>query len=207
MDCLTHTGTGVMEIAEVLYGNGFVRDVSQDSPHQLREQVLERYASQIEFLESCGDSGAHRFETYRKQKALAIGSGPLFLSLVSSLIESGLPAFHIFITDTVPTNRKRLNEIVAHARKTDDEVAIEEVVLEKGNEIEWREIVRPFDSILYVSQEGDIEELRELHSVCRQGEKDPVSCVDHQSSRHGWTARPSGFQRVLGVSVASFTSS
>jgi putative thiazole-containing bacteriocin maturation protein len=96
----------VMEIAEVLYGNGFVRDVSQDSPHQLREQVLERYASQIEFLESCGDSGAHRFETYRKKKVLAIGSGPLFLSLVSSLIESGLPAFRILITDTVPTNRK-----------------------------------------------------------------------------------------------------
>lgn len=161
----------VMEIAEVLYGNGFVRDVSQDSPHQLREQVLERYASQIEFLESCGDSGAHRFEAYRKKKALAIGSGPLFLSLVSSLIESGLPAFHIFITDTVPTNRKRLNEIVAHARKTDDEVAIEEVMLEKGAGIEWQEIVRPFDSILYVSQEGDIEELRELHSVCRQGDK------------------------------------
>ncbi|MED3710726.1 putative thiazole-containing bacteriocin maturation protein [Peribacillus frigoritolerans] len=161
----------VMEIAEVLYGNGFVRDVSQDSPHQLRNQVLERYASQIEFLESCGDSGAYRFETYRKKKVLAIGSGPLFLSLVSSLIESGLPAFQILITDTVPTNRKRLNEIVAHARKTDDEVAIEEVMLEKGTEIEWREIVRPFDSILYVSQEGDIEELRELHSVCRQGEK------------------------------------
>ncbi|MFJ7362656.1 putative thiazole-containing bacteriocin maturation protein [Peribacillus frigoritolerans] len=161
----------VMEIAEVLYGNGFVRDVSQDSPHQLREQVLERYASQIEFLESCGDSAAHRFEAYRKQKALAIGSGPLFLSLVSSLIESGLPAFHILITDTVPTNRTRLNEIVAHARKTDDEVAIEEVVLEKGAKIEWQEIVRPFDSILYVSQEGDIEELRELHSVCRQREK------------------------------------
>jgi putative thiazole-containing bacteriocin maturation protein len=161
----------VMEIAEVLYGNGFVRDVSQDSPHQLRNQVLERYASQIEFLESCGDSGAYRFETYRKKKALAIGSGPLFLSLVSSLLESGLPAFQIFITDTVPTNRKRLNEIVAHARKTDDEVSIGLVVLEKGEEIEWQEIVQPFDTILYVSQEGDIEELRGLHSVCRQGKK------------------------------------
>lgn len=33
----------VMEIAEVLYANGFVRDVSQDSPHQLGDQVLERY--------------------------------------------------------------------------------------------------------------------------------------------------------------------
>ncbi|MDM5452056.1 putative thiazole-containing bacteriocin maturation protein [Peribacillus simplex] len=161
----------VMEIAEVLYANGFARDVSQDIPHQLRDQVLDRYASQIEFLDSCGDSGAHRFQTYRKGKALAIGSGPLFLSLVSSLVESGLPTFHILITDTVPTNRRRLKEIVEHARERDEEVAIEEVVLEKGAGNEWQEITRPFDSILYVSQEGDIGELRELHSVCRQGKK------------------------------------
>ncbi|MFP3510080.1 putative thiazole-containing bacteriocin maturation protein [Peribacillus sp. SIMBA_075] len=161
----------VMEIAEVLYANGFARDVSQDIPHQLRDQVVDRYASQIEFLDSCGDSGAHRFQTYRKGKALAIGSGPLFLSLVSSLVESGLPTFHILITDTVPTNRRRLKEIVEHARERDEEVAIEEVVLEKGAGNEWQEITRPFDSILYVSQEGDIGELRELHSVCRQGKK------------------------------------
>ncbi|MGE7758404.1 putative thiazole-containing bacteriocin maturation protein [Peribacillus sp. NPDC097895] len=160
----------VMEIAEVLYKNGFVRDVSQDSPHQLRDQVLEHYASQIEFLDSFGDSGAQRFQAYRKGKALAIGSGPLFLSLVSSLMESGLPTFHILITDTVPTNRQRLKEIVSNARKTDDEAAVVEVML-KGGERDWEEIVRPFDSILYVSQEGDIEELRELHSVCRKGKK------------------------------------
>ncbi|MFE5426193.1 putative thiazole-containing bacteriocin maturation protein [Peribacillus simplex] len=218
----------VMEIAEVLYGNGFVRDVSQDSPHQLRKQVLERYASQIEFLESCGDSGAYRFETYRKKKALAIGSGPLFLSLVSSLIESGLPAFHIFITDTVPTNRKRLNEIVAHARKTDDEVSIGEVVLEKGEEIEWQEIVQPFDSILYVSQEGDIEELRELHSVCREGKKIlfPALIINqvgmagplvHPDSKGGWESAwhrlhqaeleknqaPSSFSATAGAMLAN----
>ncbi|MGG4265597.1 putative thiazole-containing bacteriocin maturation protein [Peribacillus simplex] len=161
----------VMEIAEVLYANGFARDVSQDLPHQLSDQVLDRYASQIEFLDSCGDSGAHRFQTYRKGKALAIGSGPLFLSLVSSLVESGLPTFHILITDTVPTNRRRLKEIVEHARERDEEVAIEEVVLKKGVGDEWREITRPFDSILYVSQEGDIGELKELHSVCRQAKK------------------------------------
>lgn len=52
--------------------------------------------------------------------------------MVSALIESGLPTFHILITDTVPTNRERLKEIVAHARKSDEEAAIEEVVLEKG---------------------------------------------------------------------------
>ncbi|MGE7184158.1 putative thiazole-containing bacteriocin maturation protein [Peribacillus sp. NPDC006672] len=161
----------VMEIAKVLYTNGFARDVSQDIPHHLSDQVLDRYASQIEFLDSCGDSGAYRFQTYREGKALAIGSGPLFLSLVSSLVESGLPTFHILITDTVPTNRRRLKEIVEHARKRDEEAAIEEVVLEKRAGNEWQEITRPFDSILYVSQEGDIGELRELHSVCRQGKK------------------------------------
>ena len=61
----------VYEIAEVLYRNGYVRDVSQDLPHQLPDQVLNKYASQIEFLDSFGDSGAYRFQTYRQAKVLA----------------------------------------------------------------------------------------------------------------------------------------
>ncbi|MGM7722819.1 putative thiazole-containing bacteriocin maturation protein [Metabacillus sp. Hm71] len=161
----------VYEIAEVLYKNGFVRDVSQDRPHQLADQVLKKYASQIEFLEGFGDSGAYRFQSYRLTKVLAIGSGPFLVSLVSSLIESGLPKFHVLITDSVPTNRLRLEELVVHARKTDSEVAVEEVILKKDGEISWKEIVQPFDSILYVSQEGDVEELRVLHKICREERK------------------------------------
>lgn len=68
----------VYEIAETLYRNEFVRDVSQDLPHQLAEKVLNMYASQIEFLDSFGDSGAYRFQTYRQAKVLAVGSGPFF---------------------------------------------------------------------------------------------------------------------------------
>ncbi|PEJ33248.1 putative thiazole-containing bacteriocin maturation protein [Peribacillus butanolivorans] len=160
----------VWEIAGVLYRNGFVRDISQDRPHQLSDKVLINHASQIEFLESFSDSGANRFQTYRQEKVLAVGSGPFFISLVSALIESGLPKFHILITDSVPTNRIRLKELVAHARKTDLEVSVEEINLEK-EESSWQEIVRPFNSILFVSQEGDVEELRELHAVCRQEKK------------------------------------
>ncbi|MFL6555188.1 MAG: bacteriocin maturation protein, partial [Bacillus sp. (in: firmicutes)] len=150
----------VYEIAEVLYRNGFVRDISKDLPHQLEEQVLKRHASQIEFVESFVDSGAYRFQTYRQAKVLAIGSGPLFVSMVSSLIESGLPKFKLLITDEVPTNKRRLLELVAHARKTDPEVKVEEIKL-KANEVSfWQENIRHFDSILYVSQEGNLEELR-----------------------------------------------
>jgi putative thiazole-containing bacteriocin maturation protein len=161
----------VYEIAEVLYQNGFVRDISQDRPHQLADHILKKYASQIEFLESFGDSGAYRFQAYRQAKVLAIGSGHFFISLISSLIDSGLPKFHVLLTDSVPTNRLRLEELVVHAHKTDPEVSVEEVILKKKGESSWQEIVKSFDSILYVSQEGDVEELRALHKICREEKK------------------------------------
>ncbi|SMQ81386.1 putative thiazole-containing bacteriocin maturation protein [Bacillus sp. OV166] len=169
----------VYEIAEVLYRNGFVRDVSQDHPHQLEDQVLKKHAFQIEFVDSFVDSGAYRFQTYRQAKVLAVGSGPFFVSLVSSLIESGLPKFKLLITDTVPTNRRRLTELVAHARKTDPEVEVEEINLKDDGVNFWRESVQPFDSILYVSQEGNLEELRLLHTVCGEEKKAflPAICL------------------------------
>ena len=161
----------VMEIAEVLYKNGFVRDVSQDAPHQLTDWIVNKYASQIAFLDSVGDSGARRFQEYRQLKVLAIGSGPLLNSLVSSLLESGLPGFHIHIRDSESTDRKRLDELVAHARKTDEEVEVEVIPHNPEGERSWQEIIQPYDYIVSVSQEGDVEELRALHLACRQEEK------------------------------------
>ena len=170
----------VFEIADALYQNGFVRDVSQDRPHQLKEQVLKKYASQIEFVDNLLDSGAFRFQTYRQAKVLAVGSGPFFVSLVASLLDSGLPKFQMLITDRVQTNRQRLMELVAHARKTDAEVEIEEVTQNKQGESSWEEIVKPFDYILYVSEQGDVEELRLLHRVSREEKKVflPAICLE-----------------------------
>ncbi|WNS73736.1 putative thiazole-containing bacteriocin maturation protein [Bacillus sp. DTU_2020_1000418_1_SI_GHA_SEK_038] len=170
----------VYEIAEVLYQNGFVRDVSQDRPHQLANQILKKHASQIEFLDSFGDSGAYRFQAYRQAKVLAVGSGSFFVSLVSALLESGLPKFHVLITDSVKTNTRRLMELVAHARKTDPEVAVEEVILQEKSGSSWKETVQAYQSILYVSQNGDIEELRDLHRICREEKKVfiPAVCLE-----------------------------
>ncbi|MDQ0268594.1 putative thiazole-containing bacteriocin maturation protein [Cytobacillus purgationiresistens] len=161
----------VYEIAEVLYQNGFIRDISQDRPHQLEEHVLKKYASQIEFLDSYGNSGAYRFQTFRQAKVLAIGSGPFFVSLVSALIHSGLPKIDMLITETVPTNRRRLMEIVEHFSTENIDAEIKEITYLKEGENNWREIVKPFDSIMYVSQEGNIEELAALHDVCKQEKK------------------------------------
>jgi putative thiazole-containing bacteriocin maturation protein len=172
----------VYEIAEVLYRNGYVHDVSKEKPHHLPKQILTKYASQIEFLESFGDSGAYRFQAYRQAKVLAIGSGPVLVSLVSSLLQSGLPKFHVRITESVPTNRKRIEELVVHARrKTDPGVAVEEVNLQPVGESSWRELLQPFDSILYVSQEGNVEELRAIQKICKEEKKlfFPAIFLDH----------------------------
>ncbi|MDR4944943.1 putative thiazole-containing bacteriocin maturation protein [Neobacillus cucumis] len=162
----------VYEIGETLYKNGFVRDVSKDIPHQLNRQVLEKYASQIEFIENFIESGAYHFQKYRQASVLAVGSGSFLVSLVSALVDSGLPKLNVMVTDTVPTNRLRLNMIVQNARKIDSDVEMVEVPYPKkaGNNV-WKDAVQPFDWILYVSQDGNVNELRNLNHICKEEKK------------------------------------
>ncbi|WP_082595656.1 putative thiazole-containing bacteriocin maturation protein [Paenibacillus sp. Soil750] len=145
--------------------------MGQDTPHQLPEEVIKEYASQIEFLDNYGNFGAYRFQSYRQAKVLAVGSGPFLISVISKLLVSGMTKFHILVSGTGPTDRQRIQELAAHARKTDPKVRIEEVTLQKKAVSSLREAVRPFDSILFVSQEGDIEDLRVLHAICREERK------------------------------------
>ncbi|MCR8630126.1 putative thiazole-containing bacteriocin maturation protein [Paenibacillus radicis (ex Xue et al. 2023)] len=181
----------VYEIADVLHQKGFIRDVSQDRSHQLTNGIIQKHAAQIAFLDSFGDSGAYRFQCYRQASVLAIGSGPFFVALVSALIESGLPRFHMLITESVPTNRQRLMELAEHARRTDPEVLLEEITLGIEGADGWRDVVQPFQSILYVSQEGDVEELRHLHSICKTENKIFVPAMFlHQTGMAGPVVHP-----------------
>jgi putative thiazole-containing bacteriocin maturation protein len=161
----------VYEIGEVLYKNGFARDVSKDQPHQLKENILKKYASQIEFLNSFGESGAYRFQTYRQANILAVGSGAFFVSLVSALLESGLSKIYLLITDTLTTNQKRINELVENAKKTDSEIEVEVVNLKNRNRNSWSKIIESFDGVLYVTEENDVAELKILNSICKEEKK------------------------------------
>lgn len=164
----------VFQIAGVLLQNGFVRDVSRDEPHQLSEQVLKKFDSQIEFIDNLAGSGASRFQSFRNANVLAVGSGPMLSSLVSSLLESGLMKLNVSITDEVPTNRKRLFELVNHTRKTDSEVEYQELISKDGD---WGEVLRSFDAVIYVSQTGNLEELRLLQSICREEKKTFIPAI------------------------------
>jgi putative thiazole-containing bacteriocin maturation protein len=162
----------VYEIGETLCQNGFVRDVSKDLPHQLNPQVLEKFASQIELIENFVESGAYRFQEYRQTKVLAVGSGPFIVSLVGALLDSGLPKINVMVTDTIPTNKRRLSELVENARKIDSEVEMVEVAYHNGAGVNfWKETVQHYDWIMYVTQDGNINEVRIINQVCKEEKK------------------------------------
>ncbi|MEB1809725.1 MAG: putative thiazole-containing bacteriocin maturation protein [Bacillaceae bacterium] len=188
----------VYEISETLYENGFVRDISKDRPHQLNRTVVEKYASQIEFIESFVDSGAYHFQEYRQAKILAVGAGPILVSLVGALLESGLPKFHFISTQSTPTNLARIEEMVENARKEDSEVVVKEVPFENDEyRSAWKEVVHPYDCVLYVSQDANVYEIMDLNVVCKEERKVflPAVCLEqvglagpmvHQESDGCW---------------------
>lgn len=148
----------VYKITDVLFENGFVRDVSQDLPHELPDYVLKKYASQIEYINHLKDSGAHRFQTYRQTKVAVISSGPLLYSLVHALIESGLPAFSIFPTQKADENR--LHKMISDAKAADSDTQIS---IKQTNET-----LQPFEYILHGSDGDNLDQLRTTQDFCKK---------------------------------------
>ncbi|MBM7565884.1 putative thiazole-containing bacteriocin maturation protein [Paenibacillus sacheonensis] len=161
----------IYEIANVLYANGFVQDVSQDRPHQLEEHITKKYDSQIEFLNSFDGSGAYRFQVYRQSSVLVVGAGTFLVSLVKSLFESGLPRFHLLSLNSDKANRQRILELEQHYRNFDSEVKVEETSLPKDGKVDWSSIVQPYAAVLFVSDQDGEPELRLLNEICRHTNK------------------------------------
>jgi putative thiazole-containing bacteriocin maturation protein len=161
----------VYEIASALFQNGFARDVSSDRPHQLSKLVQSRYKAQIEFLDSLAGSGAFRFQKYRGAKVLAIGAGPFLVSLVYSLLESGIPVVTILNLDSESVNREQIQEMVRQKHQTDASVELHELVLRDGNVRLLFKTINSFDAILYASKNENINELLLFQSICRQNKK------------------------------------
>ncbi|OME80242.1 putative thiazole-containing bacteriocin maturation protein [Paenibacillus sp. FSL A5-0031] len=161
----------VYEIAKVLYANGYVQDVSQDRPHQLPSHIVKQYEAQIEFLDSFDGSGAYRFELFRKSSVLVVGNGNFLVSVVKSLLESGLPQFHFINMNTETKGPSRITELVHHYRPFDSEVKVDEISLPKDGGVEWSLVIQQYDAIFYVSDTEGEAELQSLNQVCRQNNK------------------------------------
>ncbi|WP_139998518.1 putative thiazole-containing bacteriocin maturation protein [Paenibacillus paridis] len=161
----------VYEIAEVLFANGYVRDVSSDQPHQLDESVQQKYASQIEFLDSFEGSGGYRFQLFRESTVLAVGSGSFFVSLVKALLEAGMPRIQLLVTHSEKTDRERIYELAERARLSDQQVRVDEILMPSEGNVDWKEAIQPFDAVFYVATAPEEIELKAIHQACREEKK------------------------------------
>lgn len=157
----------VYHIVEVLYENGYLRDGAIERPHQLPASISKRYAHQIAFLEAFSDSAGYRFEQYRNAQVLIVGGGALLTATVAALYESGMPMVSICLTREDGTNRDRLREHAARAKNQDPMAVLNEIDEKAASADDWKQILEPFQGVIYVSDEGDIDGLYSLESICR----------------------------------------
>lgn len=102
----------------------------------------------------------------QEEGALAVGSGRILLSLAESWYESGLSKLTVYVTNKEPTDRGKLTELCEHALSSETEATLNIIAAAGDEELNWRAIVRPFQFILYVSEHGELEELRSLQHAC-----------------------------------------
>ncbi|MTH54986.1 hypothetical protein GKZ89_16405 [Bacillus mangrovi] len=148
----------VFEMAGVLYRNGYVRDVSRERSHGLSQEILERYASQIAFLDELGGSGEARFEDFRTSRVLAAGSEEGVCDLLSALLDSGLQAVQYQLTDPAIKARQQFEQLAAEAREQDHTVSVKA----------WSGAFEDLQAVLYAGE--SLEELLSFRESCsREG--------------------------------------
>lgn len=110
----------------------------------------------------------------------------MLTSLVSSLLESGLPTFHYLVTDRDETNYDRIHELIERAYEVDNSVLLQEIDTTIDRPL--HEVFEPFDWILYVSQNGDIDGLKQFTLFVEKRKEFHTSYL-FINTRYSWTCR------------------
>ncbi|WP_051343922.1 putative thiazole-containing bacteriocin maturation protein [Alicyclobacillus herbarius] len=168
----------IYEIADVLYQNGFVRDLQGDLPHGLSAALQRCYASQIEFLDNTVGSGGYHFERYRERPVVAVGYGSFLNALVSALLTSGVAKVGVMVTHPAQTNRDRLRELVEHAQRDDPDLTM--ALLEPAGTHSWLAAISGYDAVFYVSETVDLADLQRVEQYCREQEKVFLPALFHR---------------------------
>ncbi|WP_434451788.1 hypothetical protein [Lentzea sp. E54] len=149
----------VTAIVRRLAEAGCVVDATEDEPHGLTARELETYSSEIAFLDYYGASAARRFERYRNTPVTVFGSGPVFVSLVASVLRSGVRTVRAAISPEGVTDTGRLSTLVDEALSHDP--------AQRFDLVERPEIGAS-DVVLHVAEEGALERALLLDERCRE---------------------------------------
>ncbi|MFG2668507.1 hypothetical protein ACGFY6_30250 [Streptomyces sp. NPDC048387] len=149
----------VEKLVGALYEAGLVRDVSQDEPHSLTPGELERYASEIAFIEAFRTSPGLRFQRYRRTPAVLIGSGAVFTAAVEAALLTGIGRLSVRPTAVPETG------VVEQPERT-EVPPCDTAPLDGSDPAALRAAVEGAELVLYAADRTDPDVLRSLDRLC-----------------------------------------
>src|SRR5258708_18041667 len=157
----------VMNLVDSLTTNHFLKDSSYDLAHTLSPTELETYASEIAFIDSFCDSAAYRFERFREEQVLVIGSGLTLTGLVHACLKCGVRQLAVLTTQECETNTRRHRDYLDLFHQGDPRQMLREIEApDWENEAEALTALHSFDMIVHVSDRPMLARARMLNQLC-----------------------------------------
>ena len=143
----------------LLHGKGYVKNVLDDRPHTLPDDLARTYAANIAFIEYFTDSPELRFERYRHSTVVLAGSGPLLQALAHSQLRAGVGVPVLAPFAESPFDRDRVAAHLAASREQDPE---QQIAYVGGDTPRLDEVAAGAAMVLHVADRPMIERARLL---------------------------------------------
>ncbi|MCZ2819827.1 YcaO-like family protein [Modestobacter sp. VKM Ac-2977] len=79
----------VLQLVQALFDRGFARDAAVALPSSLDAEVLDRYRTQIRYVQHFVDDAPGRFEQFVLTRTLVLGSGAFAQAVAETLVQNG----------------------------------------------------------------------------------------------------------------------
>ncbi|GCE22393.1 TOMM precursor leader peptide-binding protein [Dictyobacter kobayashii] len=169
----------ITNLIEKLSAHRFLQDVSQDQTRDLSPLELETYSSDLAFIESFQNSAAHRFEHFRNQRLLIIGSGLCFSSLIHASLQRGIKVIGAIMAQA--NNAEAGQQALFYTNDPEQTVQLL-TVRSWDDEIELRDIMQTYDTILLISDRPLLARL--LNRLCVRQKKIFIPAI--MINNHAW---------------------
>lgn len=151
----------VVELVRTLIDRGAARDCATDTPseHGLADEVLARFADQINFVDHMADGdGPARFAGYRTTQVLLVGSGEALLGAADGLLRNGLASLTVAPSDGARPYVALLTDTAGRLAPVEPELR----VLAPGAALSTGD----FDVVVYSGDTADPHTAADLNERC-----------------------------------------
>ncbi len=175
----------VTHLLEKLTAHHFLQDTSQDQLHGLNQAELETYAPNLTFIESLQTSAPSRFERFRNQRLLLIGSGPALTSLFHTSLQAGVKQVSAFLTSEDASDSHFPQDLLAARADTIPEGYVQFITTAAwDDEAEARKIIQAYDVVLHLGEQPALARARLLNRLCIEEQKTLLQAII--MDEHAW---------------------